>query len=75
MWCPAGESSQAERLPRRRDSSQPTVLALFIDCLAARSLKPSMLSAASCLGESDVLRTIDPKNWMGDKGYIGHEMI
>jgi hypothetical protein len=28
-----------------------------------------------CLGESDVLRTLDPKNWMGDKGYIGNEMI
>jgi predicted transcriptional regulator len=28
-----------------------------------------------CLGESDVLRTLNPKNWMGDKGYIGNEMI
>jgi hypothetical protein len=28
-----------------------------------------------CLGESDVLRTLDPKNWIGDKGYIGNEMI
>lgn len=28
-----------------------------------------------CLGESDVLRTFDPKNWMGDKGYIGNGMI
>jgi hypothetical protein len=28
-----------------------------------------------CLGESDVLRTLDPQNWMGDKGYIGNEMI
>jgi hypothetical protein len=28
-----------------------------------------------CLGESDVLRTLDPRNWMGDKGYIGNEMI
>jgi hypothetical protein len=22
-----------------------------------------------------VLRTLDPRNWMGDKGYIGNEMI
>ena len=28
-----------------------------------------------CLGESDVLRTLDPKNWIGDKGYIGNEMV
>ena len=28
-----------------------------------------------CLGESDVLRMLDPKNWIGDKGYIGNEMI
>jgi DDE superfamily endonuclease/Helix-turn-helix of DDE superfamily endonuclease len=28
-----------------------------------------------CLGESGVLRTLDPRNWMGDKGYIGNEMI
>jgi DDE superfamily endonuclease/Helix-turn-helix of DDE superfamily endonuclease len=28
-----------------------------------------------CLGESGVLRTLDPKNWMGDKGYIGNEML
>ena len=28
-----------------------------------------------CLGESDVLRTLDPKNWIGDKGYIGNDMI
>ena len=28
-----------------------------------------------CLGESDVLRTLDPQNWIGDKGYIGNEMI
>jgi hypothetical protein len=28
-----------------------------------------------CLGESDVLRTLDALNWMGDKGYIGNEMI
>jgi hypothetical protein len=26
------------------------------------------------LGESEVLRTFDPKNWMGDKGYIGNGM-
>jgi DDE superfamily endonuclease/Helix-turn-helix of DDE superfamily endonuclease len=28
-----------------------------------------------CLGESDVLRTLDRKNWIGDKGYVGNEMI
>ncbi len=28
-----------------------------------------------CLGESDVLRTLDPRNWIGDKGYIGNGMI
>ena len=28
-----------------------------------------------CLCESDVLRTLDPRNRMGDKGYIGNEMI
>jgi hypothetical protein len=28
-----------------------------------------------CLGDSAVLRTLDPKNWMGDKGYIGNGMI
>ena len=28
-----------------------------------------------CLGESDVLRMLNPKNWIGDKGYIGNEMI
>lgn len=28
-----------------------------------------------CLGESDVLRTLDPDNWIADKGYIGNGMI
>ena len=28
-----------------------------------------------CLGESDVLRTLDPRSWIGDKGYIGNGMI
>jgi len=28
-----------------------------------------------CLRESDVLRTLDPKNWIGDKGYIGNGMM
>jgi DDE superfamily endonuclease/Helix-turn-helix of DDE superfamily endonuclease len=28
-----------------------------------------------CLGESDVLSGMNPKNWMGDKGYVGNEMI
>ncbi|HEY4152599.1 MAG TPA: transposase family protein [Pseudolysinimonas sp.] len=28
-----------------------------------------------CLGESDVLTGMDPKNWMGDKGYIGNDML
>jgi hypothetical protein len=28
-----------------------------------------------CLNESGVLLTLDPTNWMGDKGYIGNHMI
>jgi DDE superfamily endonuclease/Helix-turn-helix of DDE superfamily endonuclease len=28
-----------------------------------------------CLNESGVLLTLDPSNWMGDKGYIGKHMI
>jgi hypothetical protein len=28
-----------------------------------------------CLGESGVLLTLDPGNWIGDKGYVGHGMI
>ncbi len=28
-----------------------------------------------CLGESGVLLTLDPGNWVGDKGYMGNDMI
>src|SRR5437762_433606 len=28
-----------------------------------------------CLTESGVLLTVDPRNWMGDKGYVGNGMI
>ena len=28
-----------------------------------------------CLGESAVLMTLDPCNWIGDKGYVGNNMI
>jgi hypothetical protein len=28
-----------------------------------------------CLGESDVLDGMNTKNWMGDKGYVGNDMI
>lgn len=28
-----------------------------------------------CLSESEVLRTLDPSNWMGDRGYVGKGMI
>ena len=28
-----------------------------------------------CLKESGVLLTVDPRNWMGDKGYVGNDMI
>jgi len=28
-----------------------------------------------CLGESDVLLTLDPSGWVGDKGYVGNGMI
>jgi len=28
-----------------------------------------------CLGESQVLEDADPRNWIGDKGFIGNGMI
>ena len=28
-----------------------------------------------CLGESGVLLSFDPRNWLGDKGYVGNNMI
>jgi hypothetical protein len=28
-----------------------------------------------CLGESGVLLMLDPGNWVGDKGYVGNDMI
>ncbi|MGH3875323.1 MAG: transposase family protein [Pseudonocardiaceae bacterium] len=28
-----------------------------------------------CLSESGARRTLDPGNWIEDKGYIGHDMI
>jgi hypothetical protein len=28
-----------------------------------------------CLSESEVLLTCDPGNWVGDKGYVGNDMI
>lgn len=28
-----------------------------------------------CLGESGALLTLDPRNWIGDKGYVGNSMI
>jgi hypothetical protein len=28
-----------------------------------------------CLSESGVLLTLDPGNWVGDKGYVGNKMI
>ena len=28
-----------------------------------------------CLGESGVLLTLEPSNWMGDKGYVGNNMM
>jgi len=28
-----------------------------------------------CLGESGVLLTLEPGNWMGDKGYVGNQML
>jgi hypothetical protein len=28
-----------------------------------------------CLNESGVLLTLDPANWVGDKGYVGNDMI
>jgi DDE superfamily endonuclease len=28
-----------------------------------------------CLGESGILLSADPRNWIGDKGYVGNNMI
>jgi len=28
-----------------------------------------------CLGESGALLTLDPRDWLGDKGYVGNNMI
>src|SRR2546421_3576633 len=28
-----------------------------------------------CLGESGVLLSADPRNWLGDKGYMGNKML
>jgi hypothetical protein len=28
-----------------------------------------------CLGQSGVLLSFDPRNWVGDKGYVGNNMI
>ena len=28
-----------------------------------------------CLGESGVLLSVDPRDWLGDKGYVGNNMI
>ena len=28
-----------------------------------------------CLGESGALQTLDPMNWVADKGYVGNGMI
>src|SRR5216683_5259144 len=28
-----------------------------------------------CLGESGALAALDPRNWAGDKGYVGNNMI
>jgi hypothetical protein len=28
-----------------------------------------------CLSESGVLLTLDPGNWIGDKGYVGNDML
>jgi hypothetical protein len=30
---------------------------------------------AYCLSESEVLITLDPGNWAGDKGFVGYGMI
>jgi len=30
---------------------------------------------AYCLSESGVLLTLDPGKWVGDKGYVGHDVI
>jgi hypothetical protein len=28
-----------------------------------------------CLQDSDVLTTLDPTTWVGDKGYVGNDMV
>jgi hypothetical protein len=28
-----------------------------------------------CLGESGVLVTLNPSNWVGDKGYVGNDVV
>lgn len=28
-----------------------------------------------CLDDSGILLTLDPSNWVGDKGYVGRDMI
>ena len=28
-----------------------------------------------CLGDSELLVTLDPNNWIGDKGYVGNNML
>jgi hypothetical protein len=28
-----------------------------------------------CLSESGALLTLDPRNWLGDKDYVGNEMV
>jgi putative transposase len=51
----------------------------LLTCWGSKSRLP-VLSSGSMLilvdqAESEVLRTLDPGNWMGDKGYIGNDMI
>jgi hypothetical protein len=36
---------------------------------------PGSRHDSHCLGESGVLLTLDPSGWLGDKGYVGNNMI
>ena len=36
---------------------------------------PGSRHDSHCLAESGILLASDPKNWIGDKGYVGHGML
>ncbi|HZC00532.1 MAG TPA: transposase family protein [Gammaproteobacteria bacterium] len=44
-------------------------------CLDLRSDPPGSRHDTYCLGDSELLVTLDPNNWIGDKGYVGNNML